>query len=61
MLGHQLSVHTWSHPSLTTLTTEQVIAELGWTAKIIKAVTGSVLIKFLIYRIRRTDTSASLV
>jgi hypothetical protein len=40
MLGHQLSVHTWSHPSLTTLTNEQVIAELGWTAKIIKAVTG---------------------
>jgi peptidoglycan/xylan/chitin deacetylase (PgdA/CDA1 family) len=40
MLGHQLSVHTWSHPSLTTLTTEQVVAELGWTAKIIKDVTG---------------------
>jgi peptidoglycan/xylan/chitin deacetylase (PgdA/CDA1 family) len=40
MLGHQLSVHTWSHPSLTTLTNEQVIAELGWTAKIIKDVTG---------------------
>jgi peptidoglycan/xylan/chitin deacetylase (PgdA/CDA1 family) len=40
MLGHQLSVHTWSHPSLTTLTNEQVIAELGWTAKIIKEVTG---------------------
>jgi peptidoglycan/xylan/chitin deacetylase (PgdA/CDA1 family) len=44
MLGHQLSVHTWSHPSLTTLTNEQVIAELGWTAKIIKDVTGSVFI-----------------
>jgi hypothetical protein len=40
MLGHQLSVHTWSHPALTTLTTNQIIAELGWTAKIIKDVTG---------------------
>ena len=48
MLGHQLSVHTWSHPSLTTLTNEQVIAELGWTAKIIKEVTGSVFHKLLV-------------
>jgi len=50
MLGHQLSVHTWSHPSLTTLTNEQVIAELGWTAKIIKEVTGSVFHKLLVLR-----------
>ncbi|PVG00996.1 putative chitin deacetylase [Serendipita vermifera] len=40
MQGHQLSVHTWSHPALTTLTNEQIVAELGWTAKIIKDVTG---------------------
>lgn len=40
MSGHQLSVHTWSHPYLTTLTTEQVIAELGWTKKAIKDITG---------------------
>ncbi|QRV78181.1 chitin deacetylase [Ceratobasidium sp. AG-Ba] len=40
MGGHQLSVHTWSHPSLTTLTTEQIIAELGWTKKAIKDITG---------------------
>jgi hypothetical protein len=40
MAGHQLSVHTWSHPALTTLTNEQIVAELGWTAKVIKAVTG---------------------
>ncbi|CAG8776553.1 9510_t:CDS:2, partial [Acaulospora colombiana] len=30
----------WSHPALTTLTNEQIVAELGWTAKIIKDVTG---------------------
>ncbi|KAJ1305140.1 hypothetical protein OPQ81_000177 [Rhizoctonia solani] len=40
MGGHQLSVHTWSHPYLTTLTTEQIIAELGWTKKAIKDITG---------------------
>jgi peptidoglycan/xylan/chitin deacetylase (PgdA/CDA1 family) len=39
--AHQLSVHTWSHSApLTTLTNEQVIAELGWTKKVMKAVTG---------------------
>ncbi|KAG8791250.1 chitin deacetylase [Serendipita sp. 398] len=40
MQGHQLSVHTWSHPALTTLTNDQIIAELGWTAKVIKEITG---------------------
>lgn len=38
--GHQIAVHTWSHPSLTTLTTQQIIAELGWSRKIIKDVLG---------------------
>ncbi|KAF9515384.1 carbohydrate esterase family 4 protein [Hydnum rufescens UP504] len=38
--GHQLSVHTWSHPDLTTLTNEQIIAELGWTKKAIHDITG---------------------
>jgi peptidoglycan/xylan/chitin deacetylase (PgdA/CDA1 family) len=40
MLGHQLSVHTWAHSPLTTLTNEQIVAELGWTKKIIKDITG---------------------
>ncbi|KAK8844049.1 hypothetical protein IAR55_006843 [Kwoniella newhampshirensis] len=40
MHGHQLSVHTWSHPALTTLTNEQIVAELGWTMKVIRDVTG---------------------
>jgi peptidoglycan/xylan/chitin deacetylase (PgdA/CDA1 family) len=35
-----LGVHTWSHPALTTLTNEQVVAELGWTREAIKQVTG---------------------
>jgi len=40
MSGHQIGVHTWSHPSLTTLTNEQIIAELGWSKKVIKDVIG---------------------
>ena len=33
-------VHTWSHPSLTTLSNEEIIAELGWSRKIIKDILG---------------------
>jgi hypothetical protein len=40
MAGHQIAAHTWSHPSLTTLTNEQIIAELGWSRKIIRDVLG---------------------
>jgi len=40
MGGHQIAVHTWSHPYLTTLSNEEIIAELGWTKKIIKDVLG---------------------
>ncbi|GAA5991745.1 hypothetical protein JCM10908_001119 [Rhodotorula pacifica] len=40
MLGHQLSVHTWAHSSLTTLSNEEIVAELGWTMKIIRDITG---------------------
>jgi len=40
MSGHEIAVHTWSHPSLTTLSNEQIIAELGWSKKAIKDVLG---------------------
>ncbi|KAJ2932614.1 hypothetical protein H1R20_g4472, partial [Candolleomyces eurysporus] len=40
MKGHEISVHTWSHRPLTSLTTAQVVAELGWTRKAIKTVLG---------------------
>jgi peptidoglycan/xylan/chitin deacetylase (PgdA/CDA1 family) len=40
MAGHQLSVHTWSHPYLTKLTNEEIVAELGWTKQVIKDVVG---------------------
>ena len=40
MSGHEISVHTWSHPTLTSLTNEQIVAELGWTRKAIRDVLG---------------------
>jgi len=40
MSGHEISVHTWSHKPLTSLTNEQIVAELGWTRKAIRAVLG---------------------
>ncbi|KAH8088075.1 hypothetical protein HD553DRAFT_367411 [Filobasidium floriforme] len=33
--GGHIASHTWSHPYMTTLTNEQVVAELGWTSQII--------------------------
>ncbi|PLW12230.1 hypothetical protein PCANC_18805 [Puccinia coronata f. sp. avenae] len=38
--GHQISVHTWSHPYLTTLSNAEIVAELGWSKKVIKDVLG---------------------
>jgi peptidoglycan/xylan/chitin deacetylase (PgdA/CDA1 family) len=40
LAGHQIAVHTWSHPPLTTLTNEEIIAELGWSKKVIQDVLG---------------------
>ncbi|KLO07278.1 carbohydrate esterase family 4 protein, partial [Schizopora paradoxa] len=40
MSGHEISVHTWSHPPLTKLTNEQIVAELGWTRKAVQDVLG---------------------
>ena len=38
--GHQISVHTWSHHPLTTLTNAQIVAELGWSKEVIRSVIG---------------------
>jgi peptidoglycan/xylan/chitin deacetylase (PgdA/CDA1 family) len=40
MTEHHIAVHTWSHPPLTTLSNEAIIAELGWSKKVIKDVLG---------------------
>ncbi|KAG0229805.1 chitin deacetylase [Actinomortierella wolfii] len=38
--GHHLASHTWSHQALTTLSNEQIVAELRWTEKAIYDATG---------------------
>lgn len=40
--GHQIGIHTWSHPMLTTISNEEIVAELQWTAKIINETVGLV-------------------
>lgn len=40
MSGHQISVHTWSHPYLTKLSNAEIVAELGWSKQVIKDVIG---------------------
>ncbi|KAF8524894.1 carbohydrate esterase family 4 protein, partial [Hysterangium stoloniferum] len=38
--GHQVAPHTWFHPPLTTMTNRQIVAELGWSRKMIKDLLG---------------------
>ena len=38
--GHEIADHTWSHPDLTTLTSEEVYAELAWTIYAIHSAIG---------------------
>ena len=38
--GHQIAVHTWSHPYLTSLTNAEIVAELLWTRQIIYDILG---------------------
>ncbi|KAF9928646.1 chitin deacetylase [Mortierella antarctica] len=38
--GHHLASHTWSHHPLTTLTNEQIVAEIKWTEKAVFDITG---------------------
>ncbi|KAF9354143.1 chitin deacetylase [Mortierella sp. AD094] len=38
--GHQIAIHTWSHHAMTSLTNEQIVAELKWTEKAIFDIIG---------------------
>lgn len=40
LAGHEIAIHTWTHRPLTTLSNEQIVAELGYTRKAIQAVLG---------------------
>jgi peptidoglycan/xylan/chitin deacetylase (PgdA/CDA1 family) len=38
--GHQIGIHTWAHRHLTTLTNDQIVAEVMYTARAISDVIG---------------------
>jgi peptidoglycan/xylan/chitin deacetylase (PgdA/CDA1 family) len=40
--GHEIGLHTWSHQHSTSLTNDQIIAELVWCAKAIYSAIGVV-------------------
>ncbi|KAF5370111.1 hypothetical protein D9758_001046 [Tetrapyrgos nigripes] len=44
--GHDLAVHTYTHPHMTTQTNEQVVAELGWSMQIIHDSAGGRVPKY---------------
>ncbi|KAJ7068275.1 hypothetical protein C8F01DRAFT_1050292 [Mycena amicta] len=39
-MGGDIAVHTWTHPYMTTLSNEDVVAQLGWTMELIHNSTG---------------------
>ena len=46
VLNGDLAVHTWTHPYMTSLSNEDVIAQLGWTMEIIHNSTGGRVPRF---------------
>ncbi|KAI0091471.1 hypothetical protein BDY19DRAFT_885530 [Irpex rosettiformis] len=40
MDGHEIGCHTWAHSPMTSLTNEQIVAELGWSREAIRRVLG---------------------
>ncbi|KAJ7142130.1 carbohydrate esterase family 4 protein [Mycena crocata] len=44
--GDDIAVHTWTHPHMTTRSSLQVVAELGWTMEIIHNSTGGRVPRF---------------
>ncbi|KAI8373109.1 uncharacterized protein BYT42DRAFT_500605 [Radiomyces spectabilis] len=38
--GHDICLHTWSHPFMTSLTNEQIVAEFYWSLRAVKEATG---------------------
>ncbi|KAJ6599066.1 hypothetical protein DFH09DRAFT_1129999 [Mycena vulgaris] len=45
-MGGDIAVHTWTHPYMTTLSNEDVVAQLGWTMELIHNSTGGRAPKF---------------
>ncbi|KAK2466210.1 hypothetical protein APHAL10511_001852 [Amanita phalloides] len=44
--GQDLGLHTWTHPYMTTLTNDRLIAEFGWSMLLIRNSTGGLLPKY---------------
>ncbi|KAF8739239.1 hypothetical protein AX14_010403 [Amanita brunnescens Koide BX004] len=44
--GHDIAVHTWTHPYMTTLSNEELVAEFGWTTLLIYNSTGGKIPKY---------------
>ncbi|KAF6762111.1 carbohydrate esterase family 4 protein [Ephemerocybe angulata] len=44
--GHDIAVHTYNHPYMTTLSNQEVLAQLGWTMQIIHESTGGRLPRY---------------
>ncbi|KAH7100934.1 glycoside hydrolase/deacetylase [Auriculariales sp. MPI-PUGE-AT-0066] len=44
--GHELAVHTWSHPPMTGETDLGILVQLGWTMQIIHDITGGRVPKY---------------
>ncbi|KAH7099046.1 glycoside hydrolase/deacetylase, partial [Auriculariales sp. MPI-PUGE-AT-0066] len=44
--GHELAVHTWSHPKMTSETDLGILVQLGWTMQIIHDISGGRVPKF---------------
>jgi peptidoglycan/xylan/chitin deacetylase (PgdA/CDA1 family) len=38
--GHEIGIHSWSHSALTTLTNDEIVAEIQWTINTIVEITG---------------------
>ena len=45
-LKSDIAVHTWTHPYMTTLSNEGVVAELGWTMQLIYNSTGGLIPRY---------------
>ncbi|KAF7345292.1 Carbohydrate esterase family 4 protein [Mycena sanguinolenta] len=60
-LGNDIAVHTWTHPYMTTLSNELVLAELGWTMQIIHNSTGGRVPRFWRPPYGDSDTRVSAI
>ncbi|PPQ91816.1 hypothetical protein CVT25_000265 [Psilocybe cyanescens] len=59
--GHDIAVHTWTHPYMTTLSNLQVVGQLGWTMQMIHNSTGGRVPKYWRPPYGDSDTRVSAI